>query len=163
EGGNEEDDPYPASLGNTLSLTAQFQQQVYAAGQALGLRVINMSFGAGWTAANDWQGDYGAVGDLSPYADFANAHTDPLGSSVDGAMERVNALARLADWRDPTITTEIGWDENLGFAQADIARYALYAVLDGAENHDVKTYFYALYDDLAGRFGLMNQNGSPKP
>jgi hypothetical protein len=59
EGGNEEDDAYPASLGNTLQITAQFQQQVYATGHALGLPVTNMSFGAGWTAANNWQGDYG--------------------------------------------------------------------------------------------------------
>src|SRR4051794_23854839 len=32
EGGNEEDDAYPASLGNNLQITAQFQQQVYALG-----------------------------------------------------------------------------------------------------------------------------------
>ena len=70
EGGNEEDDAYPASLGNTLAITAQFQQQVYATGHALGLPVINMSFGSGWTAANNWQGDYDKVGDLSAYADY---------------------------------------------------------------------------------------------
>ena len=58
EGGNEEDDSYPQSLGNTLAVTAQFQQQVYAMGQQDGLPVINMSFGAGWTAANNWEGDY---------------------------------------------------------------------------------------------------------
>ena len=52
EGGDEEDDSYPASLGNTLPITARFQQQVYALGQQLNLPVINMSFGAGWTAAN---------------------------------------------------------------------------------------------------------------
>ena len=46
-------------------------------GQQLGLPVINMSFGAGWTAANDWHGDYGKVGDLSAYANYANAHTYP--------------------------------------------------------------------------------------
>ena len=79
EGGNEEDDAYPAALGNTLAITAQFQQQVYAAGHALGLPVINMSFGAGWTAANNWQGHYGDVGDLGAYADYANAHTYPTG------------------------------------------------------------------------------------
>src|SRR5580704_7827136 len=56
EGGNEEDDSYAASQGNTLTITAQFQQQIYAMGQQLGLPVINMSFGSGWTAANNWQG-----------------------------------------------------------------------------------------------------------
>ncbi len=55
EGGNEEDDSYAASQGNTLALAAQFQQQVYAMGQQLGLPVINMSFGSGWNSANDWQ------------------------------------------------------------------------------------------------------------
>ena len=65
EGGNEEDDAYPASLGNTLAITAQFQQQVYALGHQLGLKTINMSFGSGWTADNNWAGNYDKVGDLS--------------------------------------------------------------------------------------------------
>ena len=112
---------------------AQFQQQVYATGHSLGLPVINMSAGAGWTAANNWQGDYGAVGDLSAYADFANAHTYPnAGQGTDWSMQRLNGLAHLAAASRPVITTEIGWDENQGFAQADVARFALDAVLDGA-------------------------------
>jgi hypothetical protein len=40
EGGDEEDDAYPASLGNTLQITARFQQQVYAVGHQFGLPVI---------------------------------------------------------------------------------------------------------------------------
>src|ERR1700722_103250 len=40
EGGDEEDDSYPTSLGNTLTITARFQQQVYALGQQLNLPVI---------------------------------------------------------------------------------------------------------------------------
>jgi hypothetical protein len=109
EGGNEEDDAYPAGLGNTLAITAQFQQQVYATGRSLGLPVINMSFGSGWTAANNWQGDYGAVGDLSAYTDFANAHTYPnLGQGADWTIQRLNGLAQLAAASRPVITTEIG-------------------------------------------------------
>ena len=97
EGGNEEDDAYPASLGNTLAITAQFQQQVYATGHALGLPVINMSFGSGWTAANNWAGDYDKVGDLSAYADFANAHTYPnVGQGTDWSVQRLNGLANMA-------------------------------------------------------------------
>ena len=84
EGGDEEDDAYPASLGNTLPITAQFQQQVYALGQSLGLPVINMSFGAGWTAANDWQGDYGAVGNLSAYADLCERPHLPIPRPASG-------------------------------------------------------------------------------
>ena len=164
EGGNEDDDPYAIANGNSLGWTAQFQQQVYSVGHSLGLPVINMSFGAGWTAANNWQGDYGAVGDLSAYTDYANAHTyaNP-GQTPDSAMQFINGLSKLAASSRPTITTEIGWDENQGFSQAQIAQFVVDAVLDGIKDGDVKTYFYALYDDGAGRFGLMNQDGTPKP
>lgn len=164
EGGDEEDDAYPASLGNTLQITAQFQQQVYATGHSLDLPVINMSFGSGWTAANNWQGDYGAVGDLSAYADYANAHTYPVPGQLPGdTISRLNGLANLAAASRPVITTEIGWDENAGFTQTQIADYVLDAALDGIKYGDVKTYFYALFNDGSGNFGLMNSDGTPKP
>jgi serralysin len=164
EGGNEEDDAYPASLGNTLQITAQFQQSVWAMGQQLGLPVINMSFGSGWTSTNNWQGDYDKVGDLSAYASYANAHTYPNpGQLPDDTIQRLNGLANLAAASRPVITTEVGWDENLGFTQAQIARYALDATMDGIKDGDVKMYFYALFNDGSGNFGLMNADGTAKP
>src|ERR1700709_1152873 len=164
EGGNEEDDDYPASLGNTLQITAQFQQQVYATGHALGLPVINMSFGSGWTAANNYQGNYGAVGDLAAYADYGNSHLYPnVGQRTDWFPQPLNGLAQLADSKDPVITTEIGWNESQGFGQANIAKYVVQTALDGMKDGDVKTYFYGLYDDGSGLFGLMNQDGTAKP
>jgi hypothetical protein len=163
EGGNENDDAYALAQGNSIAWTANFQQQVFAAGRALGLPVINMSFGSGWSAANNWQGDYDKVGDLSAFADYANAHTYPLArQQTDKAMQRLNADARLAARSRPVITTEIGWDDSK-IGRAEIARFALYAVLDGIKNGNPKTYFYALFDDGSGKFGLMNQDGSPKP
>jgi len=164
EGGNEEDDAYPASLGNTLAITAQFQRQVFATGHQLGLPVINMSFGAGWTAANNWQGDYGEVGNLAAYADYGNAHTyaNP-GQLPDDTMNRLNGLANLAAAGRSVMTTELGWNENAGFSQSQIAKYALDAALDGIKDGDAKTYFYALFNDVSGNYGLMNQNGTPKP
>ena len=163
EGGNEEDDAYAASQGNTLVYTAQFQQQVYATGHSLGLPVINMSFGSGWTAANNWQGDYGAVGNLAAYADYGNAHTYPnAGQTPDSAIQQINALAPLAAAGRPVITTEIGWD-NATFSQAAVAQYVVDAALDGIKDGDVKMYYYALFDDGSGQFGLMNQDGTPKP
>src|SRR6185437_11117005 len=54
EGGNEADDAYPASLGTTTTFAAQFQQQVWALGQSLGLPVIQTSFG--------FINDYGSTG-----------------------------------------------------------------------------------------------------
>lgn len=164
EGGNEEDDQYPAGLGNNIAITAKFQQQVATAAQVLGLPVINMSFGAGWTAANGWHGNYDKVGDLSAFTDFANAHTYPgPGQGVDASIQRLNGLAKMAAGDRAVITTEIGWDEGQGFSQSDIAKFVLQAVFDGYKDGDVKTYFYALYDDASGKFGLMNQGGSPKP
>lgn len=163
EGGNEEDDSYAASQGNTLAYTAQFQQQVYALGQQLGLPVINMSFGAGWTAANNWEGDYGTVGNLSAYTDYANAHTYPNpGQTPDSAIQQLNSDAELAAASRPVITTEIGWD-NATFSESAVAQYVVDAALDGMKDGDAMTYFYSLFDDGSGEFGLMNQDGTPKP
>jgi len=163
EGGNENDDAYAIAQGNSLAWTATFQQQVFATGRALGLPVINMSFGSGWTAANNWHGNYDKVGDLSPFADYANAHTYPnVRQQTDKTIQRLNATAKLAARSRPVITTEIGWDDSK-ISRADVARFALDAVLDGIKNGNPKTYFYALFDDGSGRFGLMNQDGSPKP
>ncbi|MDB5396743.1 MAG: hypothetical protein JWM91_4249 [Rhodospirillales bacterium] len=163
EGGNEEDDTYPIGQGNSIGWTASFQQQVFATGRQLRLPVINMSFGAGWTAGNNWHGDYDKVGDLSPYADYANAHTYPnVGQSPAAGIAMLNADALLAAKSRPIITTEIGWKDS-STSQADAARFALDAVFDGVRAGDVKMYFYALFDDSSGKFGLMNQDGSPKP
>ena len=103
---------------------------VYQLGHSLGLPVINISFGSGWTSENNWQGDYGTVGDLSKYADYANAHTypvyDPIHPQTPGdTINRLNGLAKLAVTSRPVITTEIGWDENQGLTQTQIASYAL--------------------------------------
>ena len=163
EGGNEEDDAYAAALGNTLATTAQFQRQVFALGQKLGLPVINMSFGSGWTAANNWQGDYDKVGDLSAYANYGNAHSYPNpGQTPDDAIQMINGLSNLAAVSRPVITTEIGWD-NATFTQSQAAQYVVDAALDGIKDGDVKLYYYSLFDDGSGQFGLMNQNGTPKP
>jgi len=163
EGGNEEDDAYPVSVGNSLAITAQFQQQVYQVGHSLGLPVINMSFGAGWTADNNWQGDYGAVGDLSAYADFANAHTYPQpGQLPDSTVQRLSGLAHLAASSRPVITTEIGWNR-ARFSPDAIAKYALDAAMDGMKDGDAQMYFYSLFDNGAGQYGLMNQDGTTLP
>ncbi|HUB44810.1 MAG TPA: hypothetical protein VMB73_07485 [Acetobacteraceae bacterium] len=161
EGGNEEDDAYPRSLGNSVRVTGQFQQRVYAMGRSLGLPVINMSFGSGWTAANDWHGDYDKVGDLSAYATYANAHTYPVAGQTTGeTIRRLNDDARLAAANRPVMTTEIGWDTGgTGAAVQGVVQ----AVLDGIKAGDARMYFYALFDDMSGKYGLMNADGSPRP
>ena len=163
EGGNEEDDSYAASLGNTLAITANFQKNnVWSMGQQLNLPVINMSFGAGWTADNGWIGDYASVGDLTSYATYGNAHSYPSpGQTPDSTIQRLNGLAQLADSRDPVVTTEIGWDRSQGYSQQTVAKYVLDAAMDGMKDGDIKMYFYSLFDDGSGQFGLMNQDGTP--
>jgi hypothetical protein len=163
EGGDENDTAIAVSLGNSIAWTANFQKQVYSIGHSLGLPVINMSFGAGWTADNNWHGNYDKVGDLSAYADYANAHTYPnVGQTPAAAIKMLNADALLAARSRKVITTEIGWDANK-FSTAAIANYVLDAVFDGIKQNDVKMYFYALFDDGSGNYGLMNANGTPKP
>jgi serralysin len=163
EGGNEEDDAYPASLGNNIQITAQFQQQVYALGQQLGLPVINMSFGAGWTWVNNYQGDYDKVGDLSAYTNYANAHTYPIpGQLPDDTIQRLNGLANLAASTRPVITTEIGWEIST-FDQQTIAKYVLDAAMDGAKDGDLGMYYYAMFDDMSGNWGMFNADNTPRP
>ena len=163
EGGNEEDDSYAQSNGNSLSWTAQFQQQVYAMGQQEGLPVINMSFGSGWTAANNWEGDYPDVGDLSAYTNYANAHTYPnVGQTPNEVIEDLNSDAQLAAWSSPVITTEIGWQTSL-FSETQIAQYVVDATFDGIADGDAGMYFYGLYDDSSGDWGLFNSDGTPRP
>ena len=161
EGGNEEDDPYATSHGNSLAAAAAFQPIVYATAHSLGLPAINMSFGQGWTAANDWHGNYDKVGDLAPHADYANAHTYPDGPPRR-SIERMVRNARLAAAGRPVVQTEFGYDTRVTNPR-EAARWTLDAALDAHAAGMVMTYFYALFDDGAGHFGLMNQDGSPKP
>ena len=161
EGGNEEDDSYPASLGNSLGATAAMQAQVYALGQHLGLPTINMSFGAGWTAANNWIGDYGNVGDLSGVANYGNAHTYPSGAP-DSSINQLISDAKLAASSLPVINTEFGYNTS-SVDQTQIAKWTLDGALDSFVAGDPKTYFYALYDDSSGAWGLFNSDGSARP
>jgi hypothetical protein len=163
EGGDENDNSYAVAQGNSIAWTAKFQRQVYATGHALGLPVINMSFGAGWTWLNDWRGDYGKVGNLSPYADYANAHTyQNVGATPDATILMLDADALLAAKSRPVVTTEIGWN-TAQFSQHDVARFALDAVFDAVSAGNARLYFYALFDDGSGAYGLMNANGSSRP
>ncbi len=128
EGGNEEDDPYATSNGNSLAAAASFQQTVYAAAHSLGLPAINMSFGQGWTAANNWHGDYDKVGNLAPYADYANAHTYPSGAPASN-IALLDGDAQIAAVGRPVIETEFGYDTNVIDATT-AAKYDLDAVME---------------------------------
>ena len=57
------------------------------------------------------------------------------------------------------MTTEIGWNTST-FSQGQIAQYVVQAALDGIKDGDARMYFYALFNDSSGTFGLMNSDGS---
>jgi len=173
EGPNEEDDPYALSLGNNLASAAAFQKQFYAALHQLGLPVINISFGQGWGSSPT--GDYGTVGNLSAYADYANAHTYfGSGNPPQSAINALNSDAGLAAPGKPVITTEMGWYtdgsaiDTSNVSQTVQAKYMLDGLLDAYQAGDAKTYLYELLDqhnktDSEDNFGLFNADGSAKP
>jgi hypothetical protein len=163
EGANEPDTAPALSAGNSLSYAASFQQKVYATGKSLGLKVINLSVGGGWTAADGWQGNYDSIGNLAAYADFANAHTYP---TVQTGMpyktvKRINDLAGLGAVGRPTFITEMGWN-TASTAQATVAKNLLNGVMDAALLRNTGTYVYALFDDSSGKWGLMNNDATPR-
>lgn len=164
EGPNEEDDPYAVGDGNSIAIAVAFQKTKMAPfGKQYSRKIVNLSLGAGWTADNDWHGDYDKVGDLTAFCDFGNAHTYPLPTQKTYAtINALNALALMAA-KKPVITSEIGWAENLGHTQPDIAKKALQAAFSGALLFNPMTYFYSLYDGPEGRFGVMNLDGTAKP
>lgn len=164
EGGDEEDDSYPQGLGNTLAATAALQKSsVWPLGGTLGLPVIQMSFGAGWTASNGYIGDYATQGNLSAYATWGNAHTYPqTGQNPAYSISTLNGLAQLCSPTDPVATTEIGWNTSV-FTQAQIGQFVVDAAMDAQVYGDVAMYFYAVYDDGSGAWGLFNSDGTTRP
>ncbi|MFZ8480589.1 hypothetical protein ACO1ND_14120, partial [Staphylococcus aureus] len=67
EGGNEEDDPFPASLGASLPQAVALQKQVAAVGQTYGVPVAQLTVGSGWFPPL-YEGHYKSFG--TPPADL---------------------------------------------------------------------------------------------
>jgi|GEM_PF-1327496 len=173
EGGNEEDNTYAASLGNTLAITAQFQQEVYAVGHAMGVPVINMSFGTGWAQSPN-TGNYDKVGDISAYSDYANGHIYfGTGNPPSSNITLVNDLAQISS-KHPVIATEMGWYttgtllDPTSVSETVQAKYMLDGLMDAYKAGIVKTYLYELLDQQTGdgysenNFGLFHSDGTPK-
>lgn len=162
EGGDEEDDSYPDGLGNTLSITAAFQQnQVWPLGRSLGLPVINMSFGSGYTSNNAYIGDYGVVGDLSAWCNYSVSHTYPTSSQNPYfGLADVNTLAHMSALSNPVAITEVGWNTS-SVSTTLQAQYVIDAVFDAYLLGDPYVMFYALYDDGSGDYGLYTEATPP--
>jgi hypothetical protein len=173
EGGNEEDQGYAASLGNSLAQTAAYQQTVYTTAHSLGLSAINMSFGTGWSKAT---GDYGTVGDLASVTDYANDHVYfGTGNSPLSTIQMLNSDAELAAGGKTVINSEMGWYTTASTTDSsnvtvDVqAKYMSDGLLDAYQAGDAKTYLYELLDESGSgtnseaNFGLFHTDGTPKP
>jgi hypothetical protein len=163
EGANEPETPPAIAVGNSLGYAKTFQQKVYAMGREQGLKVINLSVGAGWTAADGWQGNYDSIGNQAAYVDFANAHTYPTVTSgmPYKTVKRINDLAQLSATGRRTFITEMGWN-TASFPHGICAKNLLNGLMDAALLGNAKTYIFALFDDASGAWGLMNDDGTPR-
>jgi len=174
EGGNEEDQSYSVSLGNSLATTAAYQKTLYASAHALGVSVINMSFGTGWGASST--GDYGTVGNLASYTDYANDHVYfGTGNTPLSTILALNSDAELAAQGKPVINTEMGWyttsstNDVSNDTPLEQAKYMLDGLLDAYQAGNTMTYLYELLNEGTNttnneqNFGLFNANGTAKP
>lgn len=160
EGGNEEDTPYPKKLGATLADTAALQHEVYALGQQKGVKVSQLSVGAGWYPPF-YEGNYKKFG--KPPADYGNAHIY-MQPGV-GPTYFLKRLGNLAAWSvdgKPVDVTEFGFyrttaqPESITTAYMHIAPFASYLL--GHKYFSV----YALHDDPSNAMGFYDKNGKAR-
>lgn len=160
EGGNEEDMPYAVKLGATLEDTAELQHEVYAAGSAAGVPVVQMSVGAGWKAPL-WEGNYKNFG--RPPADLGNAHVymNP-GEYPTSALQRIGKLAAWSVPDKKVAVTEFGFyqtpqqSDDLTSAFMHLAPFSSYLL-----GH-ASFFVYALHDDISGVVGFYDREGEPR-
>jgi hypothetical protein len=150
------------SQAAALAAAAAFMPTLRADARARGLQTIDMSFGQGWTAANNWIGNYGSVGDLAPDCDYANAHTYPMnGAAPLAAIQAIGADAQLAAPGRPVMHTEFGYETSVGL---DVqAKQTLAGWCDAFSAGCPLFGVYALYDDGSGAWGMFNADGTARP
>lgn len=163
EGGNEEDDAFAVSAGNSIAAAKAFQiNTVYPQVNAIGLKAVCLSFGAGFVAQNNFHGDYDKVNDMSPWCDFANAHTYPVvGHPTGRDIRYLDYLAHIAAPGRPLIISELGWADS-SYSAYDKARFMMEGIFDAWIDGAKKVFIYSLIDDVSGTYGIMNTDTSPK-
>lgn len=155
-GPNEEDNTYPQGQGATLPDSAIVQQSLYTWAHSGGrnIPISQMEFGAGWTAANNWQGDYNPVGtgihqDYSPGpADFGGAHTylHQPGQRPSDVLNQVRALASLTTPGKPVAHTEFGAYKSAYLSSRVFGQFLVMGALDSTAAGDAAYIVYGLQD-----------------
>jgi hypothetical protein len=153
-GPNEEDDPYPQKLGATLPDAARVQSSLYNWAHPLGIRVSQMEFGAGWTAANGWQGNYNPsnTGSRQNYtpgpADFGAAHTyvSDAHQRMATVLNRLRKDAQLCTPGNPVAHTEVGAYTHAHLSPRVFGQFLVMGAFDSAAAGDVGYLVYGLQD-----------------
>lgn len=157
EGGNEEDDPFPASLGASLPQAVALQKQVAAVGQTYGVPVAQLTVGSGWFPPL-YEGHYKSFG--TPPADLGNAHiymnanSPPLISLI-----RIGNLAAYSVPGKAVDVTEFGIYKNLGQSDAVTSTYMHEAPFDAFALGYAGLFVYALHDDVSGVVSFYTREG----
>lgn len=155
-GPNEPDDDYPQQQGATLPDSVEVQKALYQWAHSAGrnLPVSQMEFGAGWTAANGWKGDYdptetGLHQNYMPGpADFAAAHTymHQPGQRPIEVLKRLRELAHLTTPGKPVAHTEFGAYRSANFSTAVYGQYLVMGAFDSIAAGDAAYIVYGLQD-----------------
>jgi len=155
-GPNEEDDDYARGQGATLPDAAVGQGQLYswARGGGRQIPVSQMELGAGWTAANNWQGDYNPAqtGIGQPYtpgpADFAAAHTylSNANQIPVNVLNQVGTLALKTTPGKPVAHTEVGAYQGAKLSPEEYGQFLVMGALDSVRAGDVGYLVYGLQD-----------------
>nr|MDQ2688275.1 hypothetical protein [Armatimonadota bacterium] len=170
-GPNEEDNAYPQGQGATLPDSALVQHSLYEWAHSGGrnIPVSQMEFGAGWSATNDWQGDYnpGNTGIHQNYtpgpADLGAAHTylhQPGQRPVD-ALNQVRTLARLTTPGKPVAHTEFGAYKSAFLSNRVFGQFLVMGALDSMAAGDAAFIVYGLQDSgPENTYGFYSYPGS---
>ena len=151
-----------------------WQQRLYAAAKAEPateqLPVLSPALAFRW--------NYPQVGDLSPWADVANAHMYPGGYQPSHEITRITRAVRESLPDEPLVTTEAGYNNatsntgsHPGVPEDVSGIYLPRLLLVHVGRGEQRMYSYELidsFDDPDGsnaeaHFGLLNHDLSPKP
>jgi hypothetical protein len=123
--------------------------------------------------------NYVALGDMTPYADYANAHMYPGGYQPSNEVSRITTAVRgVVDTGKPLITTEAGYHNALNTTNGhlpvpeDVAGvYTPRLLLEHYLRGEKRVFSYELIDEFddpgltnpEAHFGLLRRDLSPKP
>ncbi|WP_460830942.1 fibronectin type III domain-containing protein [Nocardioides hungaricus] len=174
EGANEWDLFGPDDPAEWVPQVLDWQQRLWAAAKANPateqLPVLSPALAFRW--------NYAQVGDLSPWADIANAHMYPGGYQPSNEITRITRAVRESLPDEPLVTTEAGYHNavnntgsNPGVPEDVAGAYLPRLLLEHVARGEQRMYSYELIDSFddpdqtnpEANFGLLNYDLSPKP